>query len=68
MALEDNLARNFPSRGAVVIKSSRGGAAAPFSFSFADNLAGSSESISLGWADQVTASWPQKPWTGATAA
>jgi hypothetical protein len=54
---KDNLARTVPSRVAVVIESSRGSAATPFSF--ADDLAGRSENIAPGSTDQVTERWPQ---------
>jgi hypothetical protein len=51
IAPKENLARTFPSRVAVVIESSRGGAVT--SFSFEDDLAGRSENIAPGRTDQV---------------
>jgi hypothetical protein len=57
IAPKDNLASTFPSRVAFVIESSRGGAAAPFSFK--DDLAGRSQNIAPGRTDQVTESWRQ---------
>jgi carbon monoxide dehydrogenase subunit G len=57
IAPKDNLARTFPSRVAVVIESSRGGAVTPFSFE--DDLAGRSENIAPGRIDQVTERWRQ---------
>jgi hypothetical protein len=57
IAPKDNLARKFPSRVAVVIESSRGGAVTPISFEY--DLAGRSENIALGRTNQVTERWRQ---------